>query len=127
MSSALAKKKKPSFQKTLLARYEIRAEDGPNTSQNHPGSAKPEINWQAHMQSGENTEDIRKKAVALSQMVQTWQKDALEAAHIFEILDANGGKYWEMFSPILLQNMSRQKLTTLIDICQKLAAATTVQ
>jgi len=120
-------KKKPSFQKTLLSRYEIRAEDGPNNSNNHPGSAKPEINWQAHMQTGENPEDIRKKAVQLSKMVQAWQSDSLEAAHIFETLDANGGKWWEMFLPILLQNISREKLTTLITICQKLAVATPVK
>lgn len=106
--------------------YQVTAEDGPATSDNHSGAAHPE-NWVTTLQTGHSAEEVRQSAVELSNIVRSWQETALQAADISKILDANGGKFFEMFSPILLKGMSKSKLTAISTICARLAKAASIQ
>lgn len=143
-----------SFRDRLATRYQIRSDDSdapvqsdsdapvqsdqtidddvqdkpaskPGETDTQPGSAHPD-NWQTSLQSGKSPEEIRQDAIALSEILQDWQSRVLHAQDYFEELTANSDKYLHMYNPILIKNLSRDKLETIIHICKKFARLATI-
>ena len=114
------------FLDKIAAAYKVESEDGPSHTGIEPGSAHP-ANWVTQLQTGKSTEEIRQEAVNLHNILTGWQDLALQAGDIFKTLEANGGKYFEMFNPILLKGMSRSKLSTIAVICARLAKSASIQ
>lgn len=114
------------FSDRIAASYKIKAEDGPSTSTNDSGAAHPE-NWVTTLQTGKSSEEIRQEATEFANIVRAWQEGVLQASDIFKTLEANGGRYLEMFSPIILKGMSKRKLQAISDICARLARSASIQ
>jgi len=134
-----------SFRDRLAVRYQIQSDDTdtvqndqpiandnqnkpaekPGETDTQPGSAHPD-NWQTSLQSGKSPEEIRQDAIALSEILQDWQSRILHAQDYFEELTANSDKYLHMYNPILIKNLSRDKLETIIHICKKFARLATI-
>lgn len=122
-----------SFRKRLEARYQVRSEDEapvdnaakPGDADTQPGSAHPE-NWQTSLQSGKSAEEIRQNAVALSGILQGWQNNLLQADEYYQELTANEDKYLHLYNPILIKNLSRDKLEKIALICKKFAKLATI-
>ena len=110
----------------IQAAYKAQAADGPSTSNNDSGATHPE-NWVTSLQSGKSVEEIRQEASILADIVKNWQEECLKAYDLFKILEANGGKYFEMFSPILLKGLSKNKLTMIATICTRMAKSASIQ
>jgi len=110
----------------LVKKYKAEAADGPSSSGIEPGSAKPD-NWVSQIQTGKNPEEIRQEAVRLNEMVTSWQANALEAHDIFSTLQEGGGKYFEMFNPVLMKGISRGKLIKLALILLRFARSAAVK
>jgi len=100
-------------------------EDKPGDTDTQPGSSHPE-NWQTSLQSGKSSEEIRQDAINLSEILQNWQSQVLHAQDYFEELTANSDKYLHMYNPILIKNLSREKLETVAHICKKFARLATI-
>ena len=94
--------------------------DGPQAAPIGPGSSSPD-NWQTSLQTGLNEHQIREKAVRLTDLVEDYQNMYLELRDCWEPLIANGGKHLEMQLPIIVKNLSREKLTKLAEIFTTLA------
>ena len=122
-----------SFRKRLEARYQVRSEDEapvdnaakPGDADTQPGSSHPE-NWQTSLQSGKSAEEIRQNAVALSGILQGWQNNLLQADEYYQELTANEDKYLHLYNPILIKNLSRDKLEKIALICKKFAKLATI-
>jgi len=104
--------------KELVEARKVQASDGPNASDLRPGASHP-MNWVTQLQTGLNADELKTLAHSLHAFVAGWQTQALEANDAFKKLNMNGGKNFEMFSPILLKGMSREKLMMLAEICTK--------
>lgn len=96
------------------------AGDGPEANPIGPGSSSPE-NWQTALQTGLNEHQIREHAKKVADLVEDMQRIGLELNDVWGPLSDNGGKYLEMHLPIIIKNLSREKLTTLAEILTTLA------
>ena len=94
--------------------------DGPQANPIGPGSSSPE-NWQTGLQSGLNEHQIREKAKKVADCVENIQQTGLELVDAWGPLSDNGGKHMEMHLPIIMKNLSREKLTTIAEILTTLA------
>jgi hypothetical protein len=142
---------KSNFRTRLESRYQIRADDDaapsikkddeqkpvekpvenpkpaekPGASDTQTGSSHPD-NWQTSLQSGKTPEEIRQDAIALADILQSWQSKILHAQDYFEELTANSDKYLHLYNPILIKGLSREKLETIARICKKFARLATI-
>lgn len=109
-----------SFLKIVNKKWNVSAVDGPDFNTAPSGASNPE-NWVSKLQTGKSQHELKADADRLHELVTSWQDTSLEAYDIFTILNANGGKHFEMYSPILLKGMSRKKLLSIAEICSKIA------
>lgn len=109
-----------SFLKIVGKKWKVSAVDGPDFKTAPSGASNPE-NWVSKLQSGKNPHELKADADRLHDIVANWQDLALEAHDLFTCLSANGGKNFEMHSPIILKGMSREKLLYIAEICSKIA------
>lgn len=121
-----------SFRKRLQSRYQVLSEEenledveSDESTDLQRGSSHPE-NWQTDIQSGKSSEEIRQEANALSQILLDWQAQVLQAEDYFKELTANSDKYLHLYTPILIKGLSREKLETISEICQKFARLATI-
>lgn len=96
----------------------IVADDGPATGL--PSGASNPQNWVTQLQTGKNPYELKQDAEKLNNILMAWSDSALEANHVFQQLMMNGGKHFEMYSPVILKGLSREKLKHIADICQRL-------
>lgn len=108
------------FLKTVEKKWKVTAVDGPDHNASPHGASNPE-NWVSKLQSGKNATELKEDAQKLHDIVTNWQETALEANHLYAALAANGGRYFEMHSPLILKGMSREKLLNICEICSKIA------
>jgi hypothetical protein len=99
--------------------------DGPQAKPIGPGSSSPE-NWETGLQNGMNEHQVRDKAKRLTELVEGVQVCYLELKDCWEPLIANGGKHLEMHLPIVMKNLSREKLLGICEILSTLANHTTI-
>lgn len=103
---------------SFLKKVKIKAGDGPESKPMPSGASNPE-NWVTKHQTGKSSFEVKNDAETLHSIVSVWQGSALQAWDLYSQLMMNGGRNFELHSPILLQGMSRQKLQYIIDICKK--------
>lgn len=130
---------KNSFRARLQTRYQVKSdnednkkiidfEDGGESEKEtdlQSGSSHPD-NWQTDIQNGKSAEELRQDAIALSQILQDWQSQILQAQDYYKEMTANSDKYLHMFNPILIKGLSREKLEGVAEICQKFATLATI-
>lgn len=107
------------FLKKIQKKFNITAEDGPASALPSGGSSDP-ANWVTQKQSGLSDYALKQQAGKLHDLVTGWQECALEASYIFDALMLNGGRPFESMHPVLTKELSRSKLQSIINICQKL-------
>lgn len=120
--------KQPTIDDSVETTDEDEADDPsakPGQTETQPGSSHPD-NWQTSLQSGKSAEEIRQDAISLSEILQDWQSRILHAQDYFEQLTANSDKYLHMYNPILIKNLSREKLEQIAHICKKFAKLATI-
>jgi hypothetical protein len=111
---------------TKIAKHQSLADDEkPGEVDTHTGSSHPD-NWQTDIQTGKSPEEIRKDALELSRIIQSWQSEILHAADYFDTMEANSDKYLHMYGPLIIKGLSREKLMTVSKICQRVASMVTV-
>lgn len=85
-----------------------------------PGSSKPE-NWQTNLQTGLSEHQLREAAKDLAKHLEGFQAIVPILLDHWKNLTINDGKHLELNLPIIMKNLSREKLLGLAEILTKLA------